>query len=296
MTGNALPSGVIVAPATPMDGELRVDYDALADDVERLIAAGVHGLTPCAITAEAETLDLGEHQRVLQTTVEAAAGRVPVYCGIGRPSILELRTLIDHVHDIGGDGLFLITPYASAHTPDEASAHFLDVVDRAELDTIIYNCPGYSGVHLAPELISDLADHSRIVGIKEGHQPQLAETVQKAGDRLAVLTARDSYLMPSMTVGAVGVVSFAANVEPEAHVALYDAIAAGDLPRAERLHQAICDLVDALVARSYPVLIKEAMHLKGRAIGSARRVATPISSAERLRIAQAIDGVAQAMA
>jgi len=281
------PEGIVVAPVTPMNDDLSVNYDALASDVDRLIRAGVHGLTPCAVTAEVETLSMEEHRRVLATVVAANAGRVPVYCGIGRPSLLELRELVDHVHSIGADGLFVITPYASAHSLAEVEAHYKDVVERSGLPTIIYNCPGYSGVNIPPQVSARLAEHPMIVGIKEGQQSQLHDTVRLVGDRMAVLTARDSYLLPSLVIGATGVVSFAANVAPELHVALYDAVLRGDLKLARRMHDGIGQLVEALVARSYPLLIKEGMRMQGHPVGPVRRVASPIekSEQERLRLA-----------
>jgi 4-hydroxy-tetrahydrodipicolinate synthase len=133
----------------------------------------------------------------------------------------------------------------------------------------------------------------QIVGIKEGEQNQLHDTVRLAGSSMSVLTARDSYLLPSMAVGAAGVVSFAANVEPELHVALYDAMRAGNLEVARRLHEAGAELVAALVARSYPVLIKEAMRMKGLRVGPARRVARGLADAERERLQEAFAMVAR---
>jgi 4-hydroxy-tetrahydrodipicolinate synthase len=286
------PEGIVVAPVTPMNDDLSVNYDALAADVDRLVRAGIHGLTPCAVTAEAETLSMEEHRRVLATVVAANAGRVPVYCGIGRPSLLELRELVDHVHSIGADGLFVISPYASSHSIAEVQAHYEDVAERSGLPTIIYNCPGYSGVNIPPRVSAQLAEHPMIVGIKEGQQGQLHDTVRLVDDRMAVLTARDSYLLPSLVVGATGVVSFAANVAPELHVALFDAVQKGDLALARRMHNGVCQLVEALVARSYPVLIKEGMRMQGHPVGPARRVATRIDDDERDRLRLALEATA----
>jgi 4-hydroxy-tetrahydrodipicolinate synthase len=283
------PEGIVVAPVTPMNDDLSVNYDALAADVDRLIRAGIHGLTPCAVTAEVETLSMEEHRRVLATVVEATAGRVPVYCGVGRPSLLELRDLVEHVHAIGADGLFVITPYASSYSLTEVELHYEDVVNRSGLPTLIYNCPGYSNVNITPQASARLAEHPLIVGIKEGQQSQLHDTVRLVGDRMAVLTARDSYLLPSLVVGATGVVSFAANLAPELHVALFDAVQKGDLTLARRMHEGVCQLVEALVARSYPVLIKEGMRMQGHPVGPARRVAVRVDDNERDRLRLALE-------
>jgi 4-hydroxy-tetrahydrodipicolinate synthase len=285
-------SGVYVAPVTPMNANLTVDVEGLRALVDFLIESGVHGLTPGAVTAEVETLSLAEHRQVLAAATEAAAGRVPVYAGIGRPSILELRELAGYAEGIGADGLFVITPYASAHTIDEVERHYADLADRSALPLMMYNCPGYSGVNIPPPVAARLAALPTVVATKEGQQDQLHETVRYAGVSMSVFTARDSYLLPSMIVGAQGVVSFAANVAPGLIVELYEAARSGDLSRARELHAATSSLVEVLVSRSYPVMIKEAMAALGLPSGPPRRVAGSLSRDELARMTAILDKLA----
>lgn len=282
------PHGIVVAPVTPMNADLSVDHGGLRALVDHLVTSGVHGLTPCAITAETETLTLTEQRDVLRTVVETVAGRVPVYCGVGRPSILEVRALSSYVDEIGGDGLFVITPYASAHVLDEVLDHFREVAAGTRLPVMIYNTPGYAGVNITPKAAATLSEIPNIVATKEGLQDQLHDTVRAVGERMAVLTGRDSYLLSSMVVGARGVVSFAANVAPELLVELYDTVQAGRFEAARALHERVASLVEVLVSRSYPVMIKEAMAVRGLPAGPARRVAGGASAAERQAIREAV--------
>lgn len=270
-----------------MNADLSIDYPGLRELVGWLVDAGVHGFTPCAVTAEAETMSLEEHRRVLAEVVDVVGGRVPVYCGIGRPSILETRGLREDVRAMSADGLFVIPPYASAHTLPEVSAYFADVVRGSGLPTIMYNAPGYATVNIPPTEAAALAQIPEIVGCKEGNQAQLHDTVRMAGHDMSVLTARDSYLLPSLAVGARGIVSFAANVEPELVVALYEAAGRPETDRARTLHEAVSALVEVLVSRSYPVMIKAAVAARGLPAGPARRAGGAPSDAE----SQAIDAV-----
>jgi 4-hydroxy-tetrahydrodipicolinate synthase len=280
--------GVIVAPVSPMNADLSLDLPALREVVDFLIDSGVHGLTPCAVTAETETLDLAEHRAVLEAVVDQAAGRVPVYCGIGRTSIIETRQLVDFVRGIAATGTFLIPPYATAHTVAEVVAYLSDIVGAAGLPTVLYNCPGYAKAALSASDIAALADNPLVVGVKEGAQEQLHDTLRRCGGSASVLTARDSYLLPSLAMGSPGIVSFAANVSPDLVVGLYQAFEQGDLQRARVYHELVGELVSVLVSRSYPLMIKAAMAAKGLPAGPSRRVATELSDDERRSIERVV--------
>jgi 4-hydroxy-tetrahydrodipicolinate synthase len=271
-----------------MNDDLSLDEDGLARLIEHLIDAGVHGLTPCAMTGEAESLNLDEHERVLRVVAETANGRVPVFAGIGRPSILETRLLLEAAEDAGSDGLFLIPPFCNSYTKDEALRFYEDVAARTSLPIMMYNCPPYSGIDFSPSDHADLAKIPTMVATKEGNQGQLQNTVLATADQMSVFTARDSYLLSSLAVGAVGVVSFAANVAPQLLVRLYDAFLVGRLDEAQELHRTLVPIVDALVARSYPLMIKTAMSLLGLPAGPARRIATPITEVELDRLRAAV--------
>lgn len=287
------PAGIVVAPVTPMNQDLSVDWGGFDEMVRFLLSHGIHGLTPCAVTAETETLTIDEHRRILARTVELAAGRVPVYCGIGRTSILEMRELLRYASDIQADGLFVITPYASAYTTDEVYAYLADTADRADLPIMIYNCPGYSGVNISVDGVVALSALDNIVAIKEGNQEQLERVVTATRDRgFEVFTARDSYLLESLIAGAAGVISFAANVAPALLVDLYEAWRAGREGEAMSLQADVEQLVGVLTARSYPLFIKAAMSELGLPAGPARRIEGGPDESERRMLLSCLDEIA----
>jgi 4-hydroxy-tetrahydrodipicolinate synthase len=284
--------GIVVAPVTPMNKDLSVDLLGLRQLTRYLVKSGVTGFTACAVTAETETLSLDEHRAVLQAVVEASDHQVPVYCGIGRGSLLETRELVDFVESIGGDGLFVITPYASAYTLDEVSAYFRDVAGRTKLPVMLYNCPGYSGVNIPPSTVAELASIENILSIKEGEQSQLqADLASVEKTAFDVFTARDSFLLESLSAGAAGVISFAANVAPSLLVALDKAWSEGRAKDAQDLHERVVALVRILVKRSYPVFIKAAMNEIGLPAGPCRRVDLGLTNDERVMMLGVLEKV-----
>jgi 4-hydroxy-tetrahydrodipicolinate synthase len=284
--------GIVVAPITPMNRDLSVDWVGLEELVSFLISRGIDGLTACAVTAETEGLSMEEHRRVLERTVSVVGGRVPVYCGVGRTSILETRELVAFVEALGGDGLFVITPYASAYTGDEVVAYLRDIAMRSRLPLMMYNCPGYAGVNITVERITQLSQIDNVVAIKEGNQEQLPALVAATrGSAFKVFTARDSYLLDSLDGGAAGVISFAGNVAPDLLVDLYGAWRTGDRNRAEQLQASVTRLVGALVTRSYPLFIKAAMAELGLPAGPARRIEGGLDRAEQAAVRTCLNEV-----
>jgi 4-hydroxy-tetrahydrodipicolinate synthase len=288
--------GIVVAPVTPMNNDLSIDLVGLRELTRYLLKSGVTGFTACAVTAETETLSMDEHRAVLQAVVEATNHQVPVYCGIGRGSLLETRELVDFVDGIGGDGLFVITPYASAYTLDEVSAYFRDVASRTRLPIMLYNCPGYSGVNIPPSTVAELASIANIASIKEGEQAQLQTDLAAVETTVFdVFTARDSYLLESLSAGAAGVISFAANVAPSLLVALDNAWSDGRAKDAQDLHERVVALVRILVRRSYPLFIKAAMNEVGLPAGPCRRIDIGLTDDERVALLGAIETVQAAV-
>lgn len=267
---------------------MSVDYEGLESLVDFMIGGGINGLISCAFVAEVESLDLDEHRQVLKTVIRASGGRVPVYSGVGRSSLLETRELISFAESAGSDGLFVPTPYCNSYSMAEAVAYFKDVASRASIPLMIYNCPTYSGLNLSPELQAKLAETTNVTAAKEGNQSQLHKTVLAGGDNLAVLSARDSHLVESLAVGASGVTSFVANVAPGLVVELYRALVTDDDTLARSLHERLVPLVAALTSRSFPMLVKHAMSLKGLPSGPARRIESPVGEVEVAELERAL--------
>ena len=148
--------GVMTALITPFrDGE--VDEPALRGLVERQIEAGIDGLVPCGSTGESATLSHEEHNRVVEITIEAAAGRVPVVAGTGSNSTAEAIALTAHAKEAGASGALLLSPYYNKPTQEGIYEHYAAVARETALPLVIYNIPGRTASNIAPETVGRLA-------------------------------------------------------------------------------------------------------------------------------------------
>ena len=279
--------GVMTALITPFrDGE--VDEAALRGLVERQIEAGVDGLVPCGSTGESATLSHEEHNRVVEITIDAAAGRVPVVAGTGSNSTAEAIALTAHAKEAGASGALLLSPYYNKPTQEGIYEHYAAVARETGLPLVIYNIPGRTASNIAPDTIGRLAQLEHIVGIKEasGDLDQMSHVVAACPEDFAVLSGDDSLTLPLMSVGGKGVISTSSNVAPSQMAALVRTFAAGDAAGARALHHELLPLFDALFCETNPIPVKAACAALGWCDGEIRLPMTQITepNLERLKV------------
>jgi 4-hydroxy-tetrahydrodipicolinate synthase len=256
--------GVYPAMTTPFTSDGSIDFDQLRDDATRLEDAGVDGLVPVGSTGESATLTHDEHVEVVEAVVDAVD--VPVIAGSGSNSTREALSLSRRAADAGADGLLLISPYYNK--PEQAGIveHFRTVADAVDLPQIVYNVPSRTGSDIRPETVATLAAHENVAGYKaaSGDLGQISEVVERTREHdFAVLSGDDPLTLPIMSVGGTGVISVAANVEPQRTCGLVHAALDGDYEHARALHHELGPLFRTLFAETNPIPVKEAMELRG---------------------------------
>lgn len=277
--------GSYVAIVTPFRNG-KVDERALADLAEWQIAQGTDGIVPCGTTGESATLTHEEHVRVVSVAVEAAGKRVPVLAGTGSNSTEEAITLTRRAKEAGADGALLITPYYTKPTQEGLYRHFLAVAEAVDLPLVLYNVPGRTAVNLLPATVRRLAEHPRIVGIKEAtaNLDQISEVLERCGDGFALLSGDDMTLLPTLAVGGVGCISVTANVAPGRVAALIDAWNAGDRKEALRIHRSLQPLNRAMFLETNPIPVKTALEMMGRCADEMRLPLCPMGEANRQKL------------
>ena len=278
-------SGTYPAMTTPFDGDGRIDHDQLAADARRL-EPHVDGLVPVGSTGESATLGHDEHVDVVETVVDAVD--VPVIAGSGSNNTREALNLSQRAAAAGADALLLISPYYNRPEPDGMLEHYRTVADGVDLPQIVYNVPGRTGRNVEAETVAKLAGHRNVAGYKaaSGDLGRVSEVVERTRDEeFAVLAGDDGLTLPVLSVGGVGTISVAANVEPARTAAMVNAALTGDYERAREVHHRLGPLFRALFAESNPIPVKEAMAIRN--YGPAR-LRSPLSRAaektvERLR-------------
>jgi 4-hydroxy-tetrahydrodipicolinate synthase len=263
-------AGCTVALVTPFRDEA-VDYRALEASVDWQVAAGTPVLSPCGTTGESPTLSHDEHERVIATVIERAAGRARVLPGTGSNATSEAVRLTRFAAGAGADGALLVAPYYNRPTQEGLYAHFARVAESVDLPLVLYNIPARTGRNVEPETVERLSRIGRIVAVKEasGSLDQVSDLIARTD--LTILSGDDSLTLPMLAVGAEGVVSVVANLVPRDVIALVDAFDRGDVAEARRLHARLFPLCrDLLGIATNPIPVKLAMALLGRGNGELR--------------------------
>ena len=255
-------SGTLVALVTPFrDGQ--VDYAAIERLVDWHVEQGTDGLVPVGTTGESPTVDIAEHQKIVKTVVERAAGRIPVVAGTGGNATAEAIHLTRYAKDVGADGSLQVCPYYNKPTQEGLYRHFAAIAEAVDLPMVLYNIPGRTGVSLAPVTIARLAELPQVVAVKEatGSIDQASEILAQCD--LVVLSGDDSLTLPLMAVGAHGVISVVGNLVPKDVKRLTDAMLAGDVATAREAHRRLFPLCRAMFIETNPIPVKTAMKMVG---------------------------------
>ena len=239
--------GSMPALVTPFkNGE--VDFDTLKQLVAWHIDQGSKGIVPVGTTGESPTLSHKEHDAVVATVVEAAAGRVPVIAGAGSNNTSESIRLAQHAATVGADAVLVVTPYYNKPTQCGLYAHFKAVHDATELPIIIYNIPPRSVIDMTPETMGQLAELPRIVGVKDATADITRVSKQRAscGKDFIQLSGEDASALGFNAHGGVGCISVTANVAPKLCADFQDATLAGDYATALSLQDRLMPLHEAI--------------------------------------------------
>ena len=274
--------GVITALITPLrDGN--VDEAAFEALLERQIVAGVHGVVPMGTTGESASLSPEEHKQVVELCVRVAAGRVRVIAGAGSSSTDKAIEMVRHAKTVGADGALVVTPYYNRPSQAGLKAHFQAIGDAVQLPILLYNVPGRTGVDLADATVGELASHPNIVGIKDatGDMGRVSWMRANISGQFDLISGDDASFLGYLANGGHGVISVVSNVAPEAMVALYNAVQAGDLAMARTWQDRLIGLHRGLFADASPSPTKYALAKLGLCGEEVRLPLVPTSQAAR---------------
>ncbi|MBO5788329.1 MAG: 4-hydroxy-tetrahydrodipicolinate synthase [Clostridia bacterium] len=263
--------GVCTALVTPMtkDG---VDYGTLKELIDWQIEQNVDALLICGTTGEASTLSSKERQEVVARGIEMVDGRVPVIVGCGTNATTTTMAWCHHATACGADGVLVITPYYNKGTQNGIVKHFLTVADTLTLPMILYHVPSRTGVTLNAKQIDEMANHPRIVAIKEADTSidRLADEMAVAGDRLHFYAGNDSLAIPTLSMGGIGLISVISNILPQEMGDILRLYQQGKTTESLTLARKLLPLVRLLFLDTNPAPIKYALHQCGFGTGYLR--------------------------
>lgn len=271
---------VLTAMITPFTPDGSIDHERAARLARYLVDTGSDGLVVTGTTGESPTLSADEKIALYATVVEAVGGRATVVAGTGTYDTAGSVRLTTRAADVGVDGVLAVTPYYNK--PEQAGlvAHFSAIADASDLPVLLYNIPGRTGRRIEVDTLERLAAHPRILGVKDAVMDLdfTSETCRRVPE-LAVYSGQDSYTFPMMAVGAVGVVSVISHLVGKTVREMVDAVHAGDLAAARRLHLALLPLCWACFRETNPSPVKAAMDRLWEPVGNPRLPLTPATTA-----------------
>lgn len=274
--------GVIVPILTPIDENELIDEKKMREQVDYVIEGGVLGILAFGSNGEFYAIEEDEMERGLKIMVNQAAGRVPVYFGIGAISTKKCCRLAKMAVANGAAGISVLQPMFLKPTEAELFLHFKTIAESVpETPVLLYNNPGRVNYTLSGNLVERLAHEiPNIVGMKDtsGDITQTAEFIRRTRDvDFKVFGGKDTLLYASMCHGAVGGVCTAANFMPELITDVYNKFVKGDFKGSLEAQFKLNPVRLSMDGASFPVAAKDMANLRGRDIGTPYKpnLATP---------------------
>ena len=261
--------GVFPYLVSPVDAAGHVKTDVLGRLVNDLIAAGVHGLTPLGSTGEFAYLDRTQRTAVVQATIEATQGRVPVVAGVAATTIADAVTQAKDYQRLGADGILAILEAYFPLKDAQVESYFRAIADAVDIPVVLYTNPQFQRSDLSLDVIARLAEHPRIRYIKDAstNTGRLLSIMNRCGHKLAVFSASAHIPAAVMLIGGVGWMAGPACIIPGESVALYDLCKAGRWPEAMALQRMLWRVNEAFARFNLAACIKAGLEIQGYPVG-----------------------------
>lgn len=275
---------VLTAVVTPFRQDGSVDFHLFQRLCAHLAVNGSDGVVVAGTTGESPTLTDRERLDLFAAAVEAVGDRASVIAGTGTYSTAHSVHLTERAHDLGVDGVLVVTPYYNKPTPSGIVAHFRAIADACDLPIVVYNIPQRVVVNIEPETLAELAGIPNVVAVKQAttDREQARRIVEETG--LALYAGNDDLLLPFLELGgAGGVFVFTHLVGPRVKE-LIRRFRAGDRDGARALEEELRPVVEATAVTTNPIAVKAALAVTGWEVGGLRLPLVEATDDERERI------------
>ncbi|TGZ18815.1 4-hydroxy-tetrahydrodipicolinate synthase 1 [Streptomyces sp. S816] len=270
---------VLCAMITPFTAAGALDRAGAQELAAHLVAEGCDGLVLNGTTGESPTTTDGEKAELITAVREAVGARIPLIAGVGTADTRHTTELALAAEKAGADAVLVVAPYYSRPPQEAVAAHFRTVADASGLPVLLYDIPGRTGTRIDPETILRLADHPRIVGVKDCSYDLLGTQKVLSRAELAYYAGCDEHNLALYAVGAAGCISTVANAAPRHIRAVLDAFDAADTARARQLQLRATPLIESMMAAGLPgtVTAKALLSRLGLPAGPVRAPLLPAS-------------------
>ncbi len=283
--------GVFPYLVSPVDEGGEVKSEVLARLVDHLIQQGVHGLTPLGSTGEFPYLTWEQRRRVVEVTIEAAAGRVPVVAGVAAAATTEAVRQARAFEAMGADGILAILETYFPVPARGVEDYFTRVARGVNLPIVLYTNPNFQRGDLTPEMVARLAEVPNVRYFKDasGNTGRLLDLLNRVGGRLGVFSASAHIPLCVMMIGGVGWMAGPACLIPAQSVRLYELAAAKRWEEAMALQKDLWRLNQAFARYNLAACVKAGLELQGFEVGDPLPPLAPLAPEEREEVGKILE-------
>jgi 4-hydroxy-tetrahydrodipicolinate synthase len=257
--------GILPAIPTPVHPDDTINVEATRALIGYLLAQGIDGLLPLGGTGEYGALSREQRVRMVEVTAREAAGRVPVIAGVLDPGYHDAIKAAKDFAAAGADGLLVLTPYYTNPTQGGIRDYFMRYADESPVPILLYEIPYRTRIAITPEVIHELSQHERIIGMKACNTDMwhFLRVVAGVDESFAVLSGEDTLFPLHIAAGARGGIVVTASLLPSAWRRIYELASAGKTQQALALHRTLIPLMNLAFAETNPGPMKSVMDLIG---------------------------------
>jgi 4-hydroxy-tetrahydrodipicolinate synthase len=288
--------GIIAYPITPFS-DTGIDTDRLTSLVETMVDAGVHAIAPLGSTGESAYLSFDEWKTVVDTTVAAVDGRVPVV--VGSSDLTTAGTVVRAVYaeQAGATAVMVIPVSYWALNDREIVQHYTSVSDAISIPIMAYNNPATSGIDMPPALLNHMFETiANVTMVKEstGDIQRMLDLKELSSGALPFYNGSNPLVLEALLAGASGWCTAAPCLRPAPVIALYETFAAGETDRAKEIYEELLPLLRFIVAKGLPTAVKSGLDILGEPAGVPRLPLLPLDAQERVQLESLLAVVAAA--
>jgi 4-hydroxy-tetrahydrodipicolinate synthase len=274
---------------SPTDSGGKVRTDVLGRLCDDLIKSGVHGLTPLGSTGEFAYLNQSQRTSVVQATIEAAKGRVPVVAGVASTSTVDAVAQAKAYQKLGADGILAILEAYFPLGDAQVESYFRAIADAVDIPVVIYTNPQFQRSDLTLDVIARLSGHPRIGYIKDAstNTGRLLSILNRCSDGIKVFSASAHIPAAVMLIGGVGWMAGPACLVPRQSVALYDLCKQKRWDEAMALQRRLWRINEVFARYNLAACIKAGLSIQGYDVGDPVAPQTPLTAEQR----QAVEAV-----
>lgn len=286
----AMIKGSIVAIVTPMNADGSLDIPAFRALIDFHVAQGTDAIVVVGTTGESPTVDVAEHEQLIEVAIEHAAKRIPIIAGTGGNSTKEAIELAAFAHKAGADASLTVVPYYNKPTQEGMYQHFKAIAEAVEIPHILYNVPGRTVADMSNDTVLRLAQIPNIVGVKDatGNIARGTDLLLRAPADFAIYSGDDATTLALMMLGGHGGISVTANVAPKLMHEMCAAALGGDYARAREINARLFGLHMDLFVEANPIPVKWAVARLGKMQNHLRLPLTPLSSQAQVAVEKAM--------